>query len=80
MESFQPWMTLVEDAIDRALAGTPYAGLVKTEDLSFAISSLFLGIELMHTLDPERGSARSLFNSFEALATVIEALLRGAAT
>ena len=30
----------------------------------------------MNTLDPEKESALSLFNTFETLATVIEALLR----
>src|SRR5262249_41676665 len=26
MDAFTPWMTLVESAVDRVLAGTPYAG------------------------------------------------------
>jgi AcrR family transcriptional regulator len=76
MSAFQPWMNLVEQSVDRVLGTTPYANVVKTEDLSFAITSLFLGIELMNTLDPEKESALSLFNTFETLATVIEALLR----
>ena len=76
MNVFQPWMDLVEQSVDRVLGTTPYANVVKTEDLSFAITSLFLGIELMNTLDPDKESALSLFNTFETLATVIEALLR----
>jgi AcrR family transcriptional regulator len=76
MNAFQPWMDLVEQSVDRVLGTTPYANVVKTEDLTFAITSLFLGIELMNTLDPDKESALSLFNTFETLATVIEALLR----
>jgi len=76
MRAFQPWMQLVEESVERVLGTTPYANLVKSEDLTFAITSLFLGIELMNTLDPEKESALSLFTTFETLATVIEALLR----
>jgi AcrR family transcriptional regulator len=79
MKAFQPWMQLVEDSVERVLGATPYANIVKSEDLTFAITSLFLGIELMNTLDPEKESALSLFTTFETLATVIEALLRAPA-
>jgi len=75
MTSFRPWMDLVEAAVARVLARTPYAGVIRAEDLSFAITSLFLGVELMHTLEPEKGTATELFATFEALATVIESLL-----
>ena len=79
MEAFAPWMQLVEDAVERVLAGTPYAGVVSSVDLSFAITSLFLGVELLHTLDPERETALSLFTTFEALATIVEALMHAGA-
>ena len=73
--SFQPWMQLVEDAVQRVLAPSPYAGIVPTDQLAFAIASLFLGIELMHTLEPEENRARAVFDTFGALATIVEALL-----
>jgi AcrR family transcriptional regulator len=76
MESFQPWMQLVEHSVEIVLANTPYAGVVKTEDMTYAITSLFLGIELLHTLDPDNERAASLFTSFEMLATVVETLLK----
>lgn len=76
MTAFQPWMHLVEDAVARVLAPTPYANLVRTEDLAFVIASLFLGIELMHTLEPDENKARAVFDTFGALATVVEALLQ----
>jgi len=58
------------------LAGTPYAGVIRIDDLSFAITSLFLAVELMHTLDPERETATALFTTFEALATIVQTILR----
>jgi AcrR family transcriptional regulator len=76
MAAFAPWMRLVEDAVERVLAGTAYAGVVKSEDLAFAIAALFLGLELLDTLDPERDATPGLFQTFEALAVVIEAILR----
>jgi AcrR family transcriptional regulator len=75
MESFQPWMRLVEHAVNQVIGDTPYAGLVRNEDLTYAITALFLGIELLHTLDPDNEQATSLFATFEMLATVIETLL-----
>jgi AcrR family transcriptional regulator len=77
VDAFRPWRQFVEQTVERVLAGTPYAGVVKTEDLSFAITSLFLGVEMMHTLEPETDAAQSLFGTFEMLASVIEVLLRG---
>jgi len=76
MTSFQPWMHLVEETVARVLAPTPYASLVRTSDLAFAIASLFLGIELMHTLEPDTDQAAAAFETFGALATVVEALLQ----
>jgi AcrR family transcriptional regulator len=73
MQSFRPWMQLVEDAVDRVLARTPYHGVVRAEDLAYAITSLFIGVELMQTLDPDKGT--ELFGTFAALATVLEAML-----
>jgi hypothetical protein len=73
-------MRHVEDTVERDLRDTPYANVVKTADLSFAITSLFLGVELMHTLDPENDTANSLFATFESLATIIDALLRASPT
>lgn len=76
MIAFRPWMDLVEGAVRRALADTPYAGIARPEDLAFTITSLFLGIELMHTLDPDNESATRVFTTFETLANVVEVLLR----
>jgi AcrR family transcriptional regulator len=75
VQSFKPWTKLVEDAVARVLAQTPFAGVVRAEDLAFAITSLFLGVELMHALDPDQSPASSLFGTFDALAGLVEALL-----
>lgn len=76
LQGFEPWMQLVEGAVQRVLADTPYASVVPTADLSFAIASLFLGIELMSGLDPERAAEQRLFATIESLAHVVGMLLQ----
>ncbi len=76
LQGFEPWMQLVEGAVQRVLADTPYASVVPTADLSFAIASLFLGIELMSGLDPERAAEQRLFATIESLANVVGMLLQ----
>ncbi len=76
MTSFQPWMRLVQDAVGHVLAPTPYANVVRSEDLAYVITSLFLGIELMHTLEPDDNKAVAIFDTFGALAVAVEALLQ----
>lgn len=76
MASFEPWMQLVEASVERVLSDTRYAGIVPASSLSYAITSLFLGVELMHTLDPDNDVADQMFTTFGALAQVIEALLQ----
>ena len=76
LEAFGAWMGHVDAAVARTLEGTPYTSIVSTTDMSYAISALFFGVELLHNLDPDRGAASSLFTTFEALANVIEALIR----
>jgi AcrR family transcriptional regulator len=76
MGAFEPWMRLIEDAVERVLSATPYGEAFNSKDLSFAITSLFLGIELMQTLNPESNQTSSLFRTFEQLAIVIEAMLQ----
>lgn len=75
-QRFEPWIAIVERAVVRALGDTPYAALVPTRDLAFAITSLFLGLELMLHLDDEAaGEERRVFATFELLAGVLESVL-----
>ncbi len=76
LDGFQPWLRLVEGAVERVLAGTAYAGAVPITDVSFAIASLFLGIELMSGLDPARAAERRLFTTIETFAGVADLLLQ----
>ena len=55
------------ETIERLLAGTPYGEALSPDDLTAAITALFLGIELLTGLDPN-GRERTLFTTMEAAA------------
>jgi hypothetical protein len=75
-QRFAPWTRIVERTVERALGDTPYAGLVPTHDLAFAITSLFIGLELMLNLEPEtERKGHRVFESFELLGSMLQSLL-----
>lgn len=75
------WTDLIEVVIDRtiassALADHPMAGSLPKREMALAISALFLGIELMSDLDPERFNTDRLFASITAMAQMADAMMR----
>ena len=46
--------------------------MVPSRQAAYAISAMFLGIELLTRLDPERAEADSLFEMMANLANVVE--------
>ena len=78
LERFEEWIRLVEEALGKAVDTHPLAALVPTREAAYAISALFLGIELMTRLDPERSEAAALFEMMANLARLIEQVAPGA--
>jgi AcrR family transcriptional regulator len=76
MQSFRPWMQLVEDAVARSVEGTALSGLVPTEQVSQLITALFLGLEQLQALQPGGEFAAPLLATIEGLARTFEPLLR----
>ena len=74
LDRFDQWIRLVEVALRRAMGNTPLASMVPAREAAYAISSMFLGIELMTRLDPERSEAESVFDMMANIAQVIEQL------
>ncbi len=75
LEATRPWMALVEAAVARVLEGSSLLTLVPTTDIAFAISSLFLGIELLTGVDPNGDKATALFDSIEKISSVLQLLI-----
>jgi AcrR family transcriptional regulator len=74
LEGFQGWISLVEDALEKAIDGEPIAGVLPTREVAYAISALFLGIELMARLDPDNSEAEAVFAALSDLAGLIESM------
>jgi AcrR family transcriptional regulator len=73
-DAMEPWTALVRETIERLLAETPYAGALPVDDLTTAVAALFLGIELLTGLAPERAGT-TLFTTMASLATLIDAVI-----
>jgi AcrR family transcriptional regulator len=74
-EQFKPWTDLVEQAIARVLEGGPFEDVFPVQDLALAVSSLFLGIELLTSLDPDRDREDSLFRTIGLIAMLVDAVM-----
>jgi hypothetical protein len=74
LEGFEGWIRLVEDALEKALEGQPIASAIPAREMAYSISALFLGIELMARLDPEKSEAASVFDALHELAELMESM------
>jgi AcrR family transcriptional regulator len=72
LERFDGWIRLVQDALERAMAGSPLTAVAPVREAAYAICAMFLGIELMSRLDPERSEADAVFDMMEGMARLIE--------
>jgi len=72
LERFDGWIRLVQDALERAMAGSPLPAVAPVREAAYAICAMFLGIELMSRLDPERSEADAVFDMMEGIARLIE--------
>jgi AcrR family transcriptional regulator len=77
---FDPWIALVEEAVVRVLAGTPYEGAVPVHDVAMGVVALFMGMELLSQLYETQPSADALFKTMGQLAGLLEGLLAGGGT
>ncbi len=75
LEGFEGWISLVEDALRQTTAESPIGALLPPRETAYAISALFLGIELMERLDPAKSEADSVFDELGNLAGLIETML-----
>jgi len=73
-DEFQPWIDVVNESVTTVLADTPLAGQIPTEDLAYAISSMFLGAELLTHLDRDQAN-ETLFDSLKTFADMVQNLL-----
>lgn len=75
LETLRPWDEMVEAALQRSLADTPFSQVVPTKDLAHAIAAMFLGIEMMSRLDRDDSRTESLFASLSGAAQLAAPIL-----
>jgi AcrR family transcriptional regulator len=75
LERFEQWIGLVQDALERSIADVPFAPLLPARHAAYAICAMFLGIELMSRLDPERSEAEAVFDMMGAVAAIAAEVL-----
>ncbi len=74
MTTFEPWIGFVRETLDRLIATTPFGGMFDMDDIAFSISALFVGVELMSDLDPER-SRDTVYDTMQLLAGAFQAVI-----
>jgi AcrR family transcriptional regulator len=72
LDRFDGWIRLVQEALARAMVGSPLTAVAPVREAAYAICAMFLGIELMSRLDPERSEAEAVFDMMEGIARLIE--------
>ena len=51
LAKMEPWLEFARETIERALAGTPLAGLVPVDEAASAVITFYLGVNLLSNLD-----------------------------
>jgi AcrR family transcriptional regulator len=76
LANMEPWLEFARETIERALAGTPLAGLVPVDEAASAVITFYLGVNLLSNLD---GGARTdaLFAHLDTLAPAARLLEGG---
>ena len=76
LRRMEPWIEFVEEALEKVLAGSPFAGALPTRQLAFALVSFYCGVNTVSTLDPGRPDVEDLFRMAQQLGPLISAILQ----
>jgi len=72
----QPWIEFADGAIRKALEGSSIGSGLPTRQLAFGLVAFYLGLNMLNTLDGERGETEALFQTARSLAPVMAAILQ----
>lgn len=73
--AFDPWIEVVRQTFERVAGTTPLGALVPQGDAAFAVTALFLGIELLTRLGGDYGRGERLFDTFSGAAALLDGAL-----
>lgn len=70
-QRLKPWVEYTTRAIEKVTRGTALETLIPARDVALAIVAFYLGIDLLHQLDPAEPAADRLFDHAERLAPAL---------
>lgn len=74
LTGFEGWIDLVETALGQTLTDMPVGSVLPAREAAYSVAALFLGIELMTRLDPDKSEAGAVFAALADLAGLIESM------
>ena len=73
-ERIAPWRQFAAESLREALSGVPFAGMLPADDLAHGVVALYLGLEMLASLDGDRESATRLFDHADRVASRVPRL------
>ena len=67
-----PWRDFAESAVRKALVGSPVGLVLPAKEIAHGIVAGFLGLELLASLDGDRGAALDLFERARVIASLLD--------
>ena len=69
-----PWREFAAESLQPFLDSTPLAGMIRGEEIAHAIVALYLGLEMLASLDGDRAAALALFDRARLAASLADML------
>jgi AcrR family transcriptional regulator len=71
----EPWIDFAEEAVKKAVDGTPFASILPPRTVAFAIVALYLGVDLLAHLDRDHSRAEDMFKTAAGIADLLAPML-----
>lgn len=75
VERMQPWITFVEEVIEKLIGDTPLAPMIPKRDAAAALVAFYMGANLLIRLEPDRATVDSLFETAQRFAPLLSPML-----
>ena len=72
-----PWREFAAESVQPFLDSTPLAAMIRGEEIAHAIVALYLGLEMLASLDGDRAAALALFDLARRAASLLDVLGAG---
>ncbi len=70
-----PWLSFTRETFDRLMGPSPLAPFINSSDAAYALTALYLGMELMGQLDGSGERAESLFRMLGTAASLLSVVM-----